>query len=158
MANATTEGVIDTLSFIVPMEYHGIVNVAFLGPMMKLIQIHDSIGRVVAERKNCSGLICGDIILRGSISVDQCFSLNLYCVETFCGQPVGQPAGLQVYGPVGTITGTIPPPPPWLPAPPSVETYLYYTGSAPELATDTICITIILQVGIDPTTDATGRR
>ncbi|MDB5034412.1 MAG: hypothetical protein JWQ98_1653 [Chlorobi bacterium] len=145
MKNPQEDSLAQPISWDMPKERHCIVNVTFHGMRMKQIQIHDSAGNVVADRRNCTGFVCGDIVLRGSEDHEQWFTLNAYCAENECGQVfMAGPAVLRVSGPVGSHE---PFTPPW------VQTYLFHTGPDPESAVDTIGITIIVQVGIDPTTD-----
>jgi hypothetical protein len=144
MATSTTDSLVGP--FTVKPEYHGIVNISFNGSKEKQVSIYKD-NRVVARRCNCTGVVSENILLRGSRSdPPQTFTVKLDCLGNDCGDQPLPPIELQLCGPVvGTpFSGTDP-------LPPSVETYLFahMIGDI----TDTIGITIIVQVGIDPTTN-----
>jgi hypothetical protein len=145
MTTSTTDTLVDPLPFTVPPEYHGIVNISFNGSKEKQVEIYKD-GAFVARRCNCSGVVSEDILLRGSHCDSHSFTVKLECWDNDCGDLPLPPIELQLCGPVvGTpFTGSSP-------VPPSVETYLFANPTG--VITDTIGITIIVQVGIDPTTD-----
>jgi hypothetical protein len=145
MSISTLDCVYAPVSFVVTKKHHGIVSTSFHGLNRKRMQLRDSAGNIVADLHNCEGTVSGDIVLRGMEDVDQWFSMEVFCADGGCGTLPGDPITLNLYGPVGVPPGTATET--W------VQTYLYYTGFVPELAPDTLCITIILQVGIDPTTN-----
>ena len=130
------------LPLFIPSGHHALVNVVFQGPLKKLVRVTRLDGEVFEALRNCGGHVVSTIVIPGSLS-DQFYDIIISCSQAGCNAVGNNPGLLDIHrysGPIGASNMGV-----------SAMTYIYLPGGAtPETSTESIGITIVVQVGIDP--------
>lgn len=129
------------LDIKIPRGHHSIVNAIFQGSATKTLELTEMSGRLVSFHRNCGGEMSPTTVLIGDENHRSEYRLTLNGYSYECGQHGERTNNLkQISGPVGGFRDEV-----------SVETYVFARdGFITTL--DTVSITIIIQVGIDPST------
>ena len=134
------------LPVFIPSSHHALINVVFQGPLKKQVQVARSDGSLFEVIRNCGGHVTRTIVIPGSLS-DQSYDIIVSSSEADCNAIDPNVGLLDIHrrsGPVGAAMQGV-----------SVMTFLYLPGGAdPVTTTESIGITIVVQVGIDPSARA----